>query len=347
MLMEISSDIKLDFSDVRLVPTFGDIDSRRLINLIREYVTPISNKKLEGIGIIAANMDGVGTFAVCDALAQNACFTALIKSYSEEELINYFNSNKIGVPYAFYTLGSSESDFQKLLNVSKKAPIDKICYDQANGYLNSFYDNILKLRTNFPDAIIMAGNVVTPEAVLRAYENGLDIMKIGISQGSVCLTSHATGIGYPQLSCILDIKQAIKECKILLCSDGGCKTSGDMSIAFSAGADFVMSGGMLAGTTEGGGDLIDGKIQFYGMSSKTANEKHFGGLQDYRSSEGRTVLIPHKGKMDDVIKNILGGIRSTCTYFGAKNTAELSIKAKAIRVNSSINRSFENHTIGN
>lgn len=352
-MLEISNDVKLDFDCVRLVPRFSPIDSRSLINMNRYFKMPHSGDTLEGVGIIAANMDGVGTFGVAKVLAEHGIMTALHKHYTEEELTEFFGRgdsdtmNK-AASMSFYSMGVSKNDYNKLCEVTKNGVvIDKICIDVANGYMDLFYDTIARIRDDFPHATIMVGNVVTPDAVIKAYHHGADIVKLGIGPGAMCTTRLMTGVGYPQLSCIMDSVQAADEYGVFLCSDGGCSTPGHVAIAMAAGADFVMLGSMLAGTDEGGGEVVDGKIKFYGMSSKTANEKHSGGLKEYRSSEGRTVMLPYKGSMDSVVLNILGGIRSACTYTGAVNLADLPLYAKAIRVSNTHNRSYETYTIGN
>jgi GMP reductase len=293
-------------------------------------------------------------------LAEHGIMTAIHKNYSVDELCNFFYYSPYeqqptenipyqkALDYSFYSMGISDADYAKLREVTKQGVvIDKICIDVANGYMDQFYDFIAKIRDEFPHATIMVGNVVTPEAVIKAYDHGADIVKLGIGPGAMCTTRLMTGVGYPQLSCIMDSVQAADECGIFLCSDGGCSTPGHVAIAMAAGADMVMLGSMLAGTDEGGGEIVDGKIKFYGMSSKTANDKHSGGLKDYRSSEGRTVMLPYKGTMASVASNILGGIRSACTYTGSLNLAELSLHAKAIRVSNTHNRSYETYTIGN
>lgn len=353
-MFEVSNDVKLDFSDVRLEPRFSSIDSRSKVVMTREFHMPHSGDVIKGMGIIAANMDGVGTFAVAHRLAQHEVFTAIHKNYSVVELVDFYMEHDQygrtrGAVNSFYSMGITDADYDKLRIVSKTpgVVIDKICIDVANGYMDDFYEFIKRIRNDYPFVTLMVGNVVTPEAVTKAHEYGADIVKLGIGPGAMCTTRLQTGIGYPQLSAIMDCRQAADEAGILLCSDGGCANSGDVAIAIAAGADFVMLGTMLAGTDEGGGDVVDGKVMFYGMSSKTANTKHFGGLKDYRSSEGRTAMIPYKGAMDDVIRNILGGIRSTCTYTGCLSIGELPYRAKANRVNNTHNRAYEHYTIGN
>lgn len=344
-MLEVSNEVKLDFTDVLLVPQFSSIDSRSKVNLIKTFKMPHSNASFTATGIIAANMDGVGTFEAAAALAEHGVMTAIHKNYSAESLINFFQSKDSDL--SLYSMGIGETDYSKFELVKKHAPIDAVCIDVANGYMDTFYEYIARIRDENPIVTIMVGNVVTPEAVRKAYEAGADVVKLGIGPGAMCTTRLQTGVGYPQLSCIMDCVQEADNCGVFICSDGGCSQPGHVAIAYAAGADFVMLGSMLAGTDEGGGEVVDGKVMFYGMSSKTANNKHFGGLKDYRSSEGRTTMIPYKGSMEGVIKNILGGIRSTCTYTGSRTLTELPFRAKAIRVNNTHNRAYEQFTTGN
>lgn len=344
-MFKIDYNTKLDFTDVLLKPKFSSIDSRSKVSLTKAYIMPHSGENLSSVGIIAANMDGVGTFEVARVLKEHEVMTAIHKNYTADQLVDFFRSSASYL--SFYSMGISDADYEKFQQVKKLAPIDRVCIDVANGYMDAFYDYIKRIRDENSFITIMVGNVVTPEAVEKAYEAGADIVKLGIGPGAMCTTRLVTGVGYPQLSCIMDSVQAADECGIYLCSDGGCSAPGHVSIAYAAGADFVMLGSMLAGSDEGGGEVVDGKVVFYGMSSKTANNKHFGGLKDYRSSEGRTTLIPHKGSMDTIIKNILGGLRSTCTYVGATRLSQLPLKAEAIRVNNTHNRAYESFTIGN
>ncbi len=344
-MTNISHDVKLDFSDILLVPRFSSLDSRSKVNLMRPYLMPNSNAEISSTGIIAANMDGVGTFEAATILRQYGCMTALHKHYEPERLIRFFNSPESSL--SFYSMGISDADYEKFRFVKRLSLIDLVTVDVANGYQDTFYDFLTRLRDEHPHVTIMAGNVVTPEAVIKCYQSGVDIVKMGIGSSAVCTTRALTGIGYPQLSCILDSIQAADECGVYLCSDGGCQVPGDIAKAVWAGADFVMLGSMLAGTDEGGGDVVDGKVMFYGMSSKTANNKHSGGLKNYRSSEGRTTMIPYKGTMESVIEHILGGLRSSCTYVGAKNIAHIPLMTSAIRVNNTLNRMFEQYTVGN
>lgn len=360
---------QLDFDDVLLVPEFAsngvDLSSRSKANIVASYTTPVSQRKICGVPIIAANMDGVGTIEVAEALSKHRVFTALHKHYDIDTLTKFFSQNNYchdegdsffdcgstcPADYTFYSMGINQYDLDKLVEVKKRATVKNICVDVANGYMHKFYDVLSQLREDNPDTIIMAGNVVTNSAAVRAYKAGVDIVKIGIGPGATCKTRTQTGIGFPQFSCVLNIAEELDMhyggTTPLLCSDGGCVNPGDVVKAIAAGGNFVMLGSMLAGTDEGGGEIIDGKIQFYGMSSSTANQKHSGGLQNYRSSEGRTVMVPYKGHMDGVIQNIMGGLRSACTYLGEENIQDIHENSSYIEVKNTHNRSLVQYTIG-
>lgn len=350
---------KLDFNHVLILPRQSSLSSRSEVNL-NSYDLE-SRLKIVTNGIIAANMDGVGTMEVADVLKEYNCMTALHKHYSAEELISFFSSCR--GTHAFYSMGITDADYEKFKTVineidykNKPYPF-KLCIDVANGYMQSVGKFIFKIKKEHPNVKIMAGNVVNMEGIDNM---DVSIPKIGIGQGSNCLTRSQTGIGYPQFSAIYDIHNGIETYKgdqdyaqnyEMLCSDGGCVEPADIAKAMAAGADLVMLGGMLAGTDQGGGDIIEvnGRkfVEFYGMSSTTAQKIHNGGVKNYRSSEGRTTLVPYRGDMRDVISNILGGLASTCTYVGAANLDQLRVKSKFIRVHDTINRSMEKYTIGN
>lgn len=342
---------KLDFNDVLIVPKVSNIASRAEVNLNSSYL--LEKFGIDTTGIIAANMNGTGTFEIASALKKYGCMTAIHKHYSIESLIEFFTTDDSS--HSFYSLGISEQDLAKFVKFVDayeiRSSIDKlkICCDVANGYMEAFGEFCGDIKKQHPSAIVMAGNVVDRNGLYNLRY--ADVVKMGIGQGSNCLTRTQTGIGYPQFSCIYDVFNLHPEPQQLICSDGGCVTPGDISKAFAAGASMVMLGGMLAGTDEGGGDIIEMNnqkyVEFYGMSSATAQKKHNGGLKEYRSSEGRTTLVPYKGSVSNIIQDILGGLRSTCAYVGASSIDELHSRASFMRVNSVLNKSMEKFTTGN
>ena len=343
--MKILQDKKLDFSDVLIKPKRSNISSRSQVTLNRIFKFPHSPRELNCVPIIAANMDTTGSIEMNKVLSGFDCITCLHKHYKSSKLREHFEFPR---QYAFYSMGISEPDMEKLSTVYdnlQKKP--NLCIDVANGYNEKFVSTIKKIRDWYPDIVIMAGNVVTPEMTEELiFHGGVDIVKIGIGSGSVCTTRLKTGIGYPQLSAVIECADAAHSVGGHICSDGGCTTPADVCKAFCGNADFVMLGGMLAGTDCCEGDWKYNinrekeSLQFYGMSSKRAMEKHNGGVANYRTSEGKCVTIPYKGETVDVIKDILGGLRSCCTYIGAKNLKDMGKNTTFIQVNNTHNKVY-------
>lgn len=344
--MRIEESIKLDFKDVLIRPKRSTMASRKDVDITREYEFKWSGRKYHGVPIIAANMDGVGTFDMAKSFIDNDinASVALHKHYPLEKLVKFFDENDPAS--VWYSIGMVKNDQDKMLEFIKQRPdkIDKICLDVANGYSEHFVEFVKTVREQVPDITIMAGNVVTGEMVEELILAGVDVVKVGIGPGSVCTTRKMTGVGYPQLSAIIECADAAHGLGGLICADGGCTIPGDIAKAFGAGADFVMLGGMLAGHDQSEQEVIekDGEkfVRFYGMSSDTAMTKHKGGVAEYRASEGKTVDIPYKGDISVSMQDILGGIRSTCTYVGARSLKELSKRTTFIRVSQQINNVF-------
>lgn len=388
--MRLESDLKLDYNSVLIRPKRSTLSSRSEVNLERSYrfrnyepdfPENIDEYNYRGIPIMAANMDGVGTFEIADTLGRMGLFTCLVKTYSAEQLIEFFNREPGGLcrsDYAAMSIGVSASDYDKFCKVATSAEdrLKYLCIDVANGYTETFVTHIKNIRERYPHVVIIAGNVVTGEMTEELILSGADIVKVGIGPGGMCTTRIVTGCGYPQLSSVIECADAAHGLGGHIIADGGCTCPGDVAKAFAAGADFVMLGSMLAGHDEGGGEVISKWyksnevkpvkfnngirdvteydavyeekrfVQFYGMSSKTANDKHFGGLKNYRSSEGRTVLVPYRGSVRDTIQDILGGIRSCCTYAGASQLKHLSKCTTFVRCTQTHNSVYEKTTIG-
>lgn len=350
--MRIEEDIKLDFKDVLIRPKRSTLSSRQEVDVNRQYRFRWSNQVFDGVPVIAANMDGVGTMAMAKTFRDmgQGMTVALHKHYPVNDLLKFYEEN--GSDNVWYSLGVSEKDEEKLdaflaTNLHKSGKgIDKICIDVANGYSERFVDFIKHIREKVPEAAIMAGNVVTGEMVEQLILNGADVVKVGIGPGSVCTTRKMTGVGYPQLSAIIECADAAHGLGGHICSDGGCTVPGDLAKAFGGGADFVMLGGMFAGHDQCEGEVRQDPetgnkfITFYGMSSATAMGKHAGGVAEYRASEGKTVEVPYRGDVRDTVRDILGGLRSACTYVGATRLKELSKRTTFVRVTQQLNTVF-------
>lgn len=349
--MRIEQDVKLDFKDVLIRPKRSTLKTRSEVDLQREYVFKHSKLSWKGIPIIAANMDHTGTFAMAKSLAKHGLLTAIDKFATLEAWRQFQNENFDAVPFCFLSSGIGKKDLETLQHLVQEIKTAFICLDVANGYTQNFVDFVRKVREFFPEKTIMAGNVVTAEMAEELIISGADIIKVGIGPGSVCTTRLKTGVGYPQLSAIIECADAVHGLGGQLCADGGCTSPGDVAKAFAAGADFVMLGGMLAGHDECNGEIINknDKVykRFYGMSSTEAMTKHRGGVMDYRASEGRSVDVPYKGPVENTVLDILGGIRSTCTYVGAQRLKELSKRTTFVRVSQQLNEVFTPFQIEN
>ena len=327
--MRIEREVKLDFEDVLIRPKRSTLYSRKLVNLTRTFEFKFSETSWTGIPIIAANMDTIGTFEMAKVLSKHQMLTAIHKFCNLKDWVNGIK-NGVNPEYLSISAGidslSQIKDLIENLTTNKQKIPKFICLDVANGYTEKFIDTVKIIRETFPNPII-AGNVVTGEMTEALILAGADIVKVGIGPGSVCTTRMVTGVGYPQLSAIVECSDAAHGLGGHVISDGGCKYPGDISKAFGAGADFVMLGGMFAGHLESGGELFEENgikyKKFYGMSSDTAMERHYGEIESYRASEGKTVTVPYKGEVETTLRHILGGLRSAATYVGARTIKEI------------------------
>jgi GMP reductase len=341
--MIIKDDIKLDFKDVLLEPKISSLSSRKQVSLVTQQLTLHAKKTIRGVPVISANMSSVSTFSMAEALLNHDMFCALHKHYNVEDLVTFFKSQEEDEldTHVFYTLGMSDHDLSKFQDFQRLYGTPYlICIDVANGYMTEFHKFIAKIRTLARGSIIMAGNVVTPEGAKALLNYGADIVKVGIGSSAVCRTRTVAGVGIPQFSAIIETIDAVNGMGGLLCSDGGCNVPSDFSKAFAAGAHFVMSGTMFAGHDECGGHIINGKMEFYGMSSETAMDNFHGGMAKYRASEGIRTLVDYKGSVSNTIEKITGGLRSTGTYINAKSLSEFNKNATFIKANRTHNTLF-------
>jgi GMP reductase len=344
--MFLENDLKLGFADVLIRPKRSNLISRSQVDLERQFTFLHSKRKWSGVPVIAANMDTTGTFEVAESLAVHGMLTAIHKHYGKAEWDAYLqNRNDSIYSRIMVSTGTSSGDFEKLSTImTNHAKLDFICIDVANGYAESFVTFVRKVRAAFPEKTIVAGNVVTGEMVEELLLAGADIIKVGIGPGSVCTTRIKAGVGYPQLSAVIECADAAHGLGGRIISDGGCSCPGDVAKAFGGGADFVMLGGLFAGHDESGGQIVERAGQqfklFYGMSSSTAMDKHAGGVAYYRASEGKTVEVPYRGAIDETVRDLLGGVRSACSYVGASCLKELTKRTTFIRVQEQENKVF-------
>ncbi len=376
-MTQILSETYLDYSDILIKPKMGNnLSSRKDVNLTREYVFKRGQIR-KGLGIFNANMATVGNFETAKKLLKAGMFATLHKFYTAEEMIDFMRqcqNEKIDYSNLFISIGIKNGirELDKLKEIEDSTIWFKpnICIDAPNFYINKAFEVLKHCRELFPESVIMCGNIASSDICHKLLDYA-DILKVGIGPGSVCRTRSVTGCGVPMVSCILDCADVVHSVGGMICADGGIVEVGDICKAFALNADFVMSGGMFAGTDEAEGeviekcyktneyaiDMIDGSKPipdqplydikkyklYYGMSSTLANNKFAGGMSNYKASEGREAFIPYTGSLDKILQDIKGGIASACTYIGAANVKDMSKCATLIKVNHTINKVFEKY----
>ena len=344
--MKILDDVKLDFSDVLMLPKRNHYSSRSEVSLERTFKFKYSPYSWSGVPIMVSNMDTTGTIEMALEMQKHKVITCLHKYYTVSDLL-VANLNK---EYFAVSTGINANDLDNLDKIMGSVDVKFICIDVANGYMTKLVDTCKIIRQKYPEKIIIAGNVCTSEGVLElVIEGKVDIVKVGIGSGSCCTTRRQTGIGMPQLSAVIECSDTAHGIDAHIISDGGLQVIGDFSKAYGAGSDFVMSGSMFAGHDESGGKLIEenGKTYkvFYGMSSNTAMNTYSGGVAKYKSSEGKTVKIQHRGPVETTILDIQGGIRSTMTYIGSKKIKDIPKCVTFIKVNRQLNTIYNGNEI--
>ena len=348
--MRVEHDVKLTFDDVLIRPKRSTLVSRSDVTLVREFKFRHSDTTWTGVPIVSANMDTTGLFSVAAELQKHQMITCMQKFYSTRD---YAEAWKDGVDpeYVAVTCGSSDNSFDLLQRkMDTNSGTKLICIDVANGYREVFLDFVKRVRNEFPSSIIIAGNVATREMTEALILAGADIVKVGIGPGSVCTTRKVAGVGYPQLSAIAECADAAHGLAGHVMADGGCSSPGDVAKAFAAGADFVMLGGMFAGHDESGGELVTGDNgkqykSFYGMSSAKAMETHYGEVAKHRAPEGKEVRVPYRGALEITVQAILGGVRSACSYVGARRIKDLPKCTTFIRVTQTTNEVYQRFNV--
>ena len=347
--MRIERDLKLTFDDVLIRPKRSTLVSRSDVNLVREFTFRHTEETWDGVPIVAANMDTTGLFSIAEILQGHKMLTCTQKFYSTREFSEAWEDG-VDSEFIAVTCGSTDESFELLKRkMSTNRGLKMICIDVANGYREVFLNFVKKVREAFPEKIIIAGNVATREMTEALILAGADIVKVGIGPGSVCTTRKVAGVGYPQLSAISECADAAHGLNGHVMSDGGCSSPGDVAKAFAAGADFVMLGGMLAGHDESGGELVEDSEgaykSFYGMSSAKAMETHYGEIADHRAPEGKEVRVPYRGPLEVTVQSILGGLRSACSYVGARRIKDLPKCTTFIRVSMTTNEVFQKFNV--
>ena len=349
--MRINYETKLNFDDVLLEPKRSTLSSRKDVDMTRKFTFRNSGKVVNFLPIFASNMDGVGTFSMAKVLQEYKMMTVITKSTTLEQWKQAVG-NGVRLQSVSVCTGTNKvfdddaEDYRNMQEVLKAFPdIKFITVDVANAYHQNMVGFVAKVREEYPDKVIIAGNVVTPEMTEELIINGADVVKIGIGPGSVCTTRTMTGVGVPQFSAILDCADAANGVDGHIIADGGCVHPGDIAKAFGAGAHMVMVGGMLAGHDESEQKVNNGKIEFYGMSSDRAREVHGKRKDGYRGNEGRLISLPYRGPVKETVEDILGGVRSACTYIGARRLKDMPKCASFVTTYNNINKVYESYTV--
>ena len=347
--MRLEQEIKLDYKDVLLKPKRSTLSSRRDVEMTRSFSFRNSGETYECCPIIASNMDGVGTFSMAKVIQEYKMMTTITKTTTIDQWRKAVGEG-IKLKYISVCTGTGKlwdddaEDYSTMQKVLKSYPDVKfITIDVANGYHTNFSDFVGAVREEYPDKTIIAGNVVTAEMTEELIIQGADVVKVGIGPGSVCTTRTMAGVGVPQFSAVVECADAANGVGGHIVADGGCNMPGDIAKAFGGGAHFVMLGGMLAGHNESEVELKDGQREFYGMSSDRAREVHGKRKDGYRGNEGRAVILPDRGAVKETIEDILGGVRSSCTYIGARRLKDIPKCASFVRCNQSLNTVFETY----
>ena len=347
--MRLEQEIKLDYKDVLLKPKRSTLSSRRDVEMTRSFTFRNSGETYECCPIIASNMDGVGTFSMAKVIQEYKMMTTITKTTTLEQWKKAVGEG-IKLKYLSVCTGTGKlwdddaEDYSTMQKVLKSYPDVKfITIDVANGYHTNFSDFVGAVREEYPDKTIIAGNVVTAEMTEELIIQGADVVKVGIGPGSVCTTRTMAGVGVPQFSAVVECADAANGVGGHIVADGGCNMPGDIAKAFGGGAHFVMLGGMLAGHNESEVESKNGKREFYGMSSDRAREVHGKRKDGYRGNEGRAVILPDRGPVKETVEDILGGIRSSCTYIGARRLKDIPKCASFVRCNQSLNTVFETY----
>lgn len=344
--MHIKEEVKLDYSDVLICPKRSTLSSRSDVELSRTFKFRNTGKTWTGVAVMASNMDGVGTFSMAKVLQKHQMMTVIRKHYTIEDW--KANADDLDWNHTVVCTGSNAifddhaDDYKLLKQVCSRWPVKHICIDVANGYQENFVEFVARIRKEFPNHTLMAGNVCTPEITEQLILSGADVVKIGIGPGSSCTTRTVTGVGYPQLSAVIECADIAHQHKGMIIADGGCTMPGDVVKAFGGGADFVMLGGMLAFHEESEEVGDDGSITFYGMSSNSAMARHGARKDGYRTAEGKAITRSCRGPVEHTIEEVLGGLKSACTYVGAEKLKELSKRTTFVRVFRTHNTVFEN-----
>ena len=328
----------LTFDDVTLIPQYSSILPAETIT----YTKLAHNLNLQ-IPLMSSAMDTVTESKMAIALSKSGGIGIIHRNLSIEKQVQEVKKVKKNNFLVGAAIGVNSKDIERADELSK-AKVDMIIIDTAHGHTQKVLFMIKKIKKKLKKCVLCSGNIATGKAAKFLADSGVDIVKVGIGPGSICTTRLVTGIGVPQLSAVLQVKKALKNYKTRIISDGGIKFSGDIAKAIAAGADAVMIGSLFSGTTESPGKIFKqkGKLfkNFRGMGSVGAMsigsadryyQKKFKNVSKY-VPEGVEGIVKFKGPVNKIIYNLIGGLKSSMGYLGAKTIKDLQKKGEFVKI---------------
>ena len=336
-------DIKLDFDDVLIKPRKSIVPlTRKSVNIEIPWLDKTAHP------VVIANMPSTGTYEIAKHMTPMKVFTFIHKEYKVHEHRENLSMLE-DRSYIAITSGVRDKDVMRTIEIiSGFEDIGMINVDIANVYANvsGMIKAIKTFKEHFPNILLCAGNICDKDLMQTLVDAGADYIKVGVGSGAACITRTEVGVGIPQWSAVRECYEESQKTGCRIISDGGCVTAGDVCKAIAAGADMVMIAGMVSSCYECSNMVeIDGQqyVNLYGLGSTKQYNIHTISEQEYRPNEGRDLMIPAKGHIKDIINQILGGLRSVCTYVGVSHITQLSSHAEFIVVNNTHNRSLEKY----
>ena len=328
----------LTFDDVTLVPQYSSILPHETITK-----TELSKNLKLNIPLLSSAMDTVTESKMAIAIARSGGLGIIHKNLNPKNQALEVKKVKKNNMIVGAAVGTNEKDIDRVYKLLE-SKVDLIVVDTAHGHTKKVLTIIKKIKKISKNSIVCAGNIATGKAAKFLADSGADIVKVGIGPGSICTTRLVTGIGVPQLSAILDVKEALKNYKTKIISDGGIKFSGDISKAIAAGADAVMIGSLFAGTTESPGKIFKYKGKLYknfrgmgsaGAMSAGSADRYFQKKNKNISkyvAEGVEGIVQFKGPLNKIIYQLVGGLKSSMGYMGSKTIKDLQKKSEFVKI---------------
>ena len=328
----------LTFDDVLLVPRYSSVlPAETNLNV------DISKNLSLRIPFLSSAMDTVTESNMAIAIAQKGGLGIIHRNLSVSEQVKKIKKVKNKKLLVGAAVGTAKEDLLRVKSIID-AGVDLLVIDTAHGHSEKVIKILSKIKKIISRTPICVGNIASGEAAIRLYNEGADILKVGIGPGSICTTRMVAGIGVPQITAVMEVKKKLENKKIKIISDGGIKFSGDIIKALAAGADAIMMGSIFAGTDESPGKKFKYKNKFYksyrgmgsiGAMSAGSSNRYFQKNHKDKSKfipEGVEARVPYKGSVSEILHQLQGGLRSSMGYIGAKTIKEIQKKSKFIKI---------------